>query len=180
MNRKIMFVILAVVILLVGVTVVSAAGRSELATVKRATVHFRNTETARLAGYDLRDGLDHCFDNQPVGAMGYHFINTDILDAEVDVLKPEAMVYAPGPRGQLKLAAVEYIVDQASWDAANPGEVPEVLGQELHAHSSLPIYILHAWIWRNNPSGMFEDCNPNVSCPSIKLINFEYRKGPTR
>jgi len=25
-------------------------------------------------------------------------------------------------------------------------------------------YILHAWVWKNNPSGMFEDWNPAVSC----------------
>jgi hypothetical protein len=23
---------------------------------------------------------------------------------------------------------------------------------------------LHAWIWQNNPAGMFEDWNPTVSC----------------
>ena len=25
-------------------------------------------------------------------------------------------------------------------------------------------YELHAWIWKHNPSGMFEDWNPTVSC----------------
>ena len=29
----------------------------------------------------------------------------------------------------------------------------------------LGVYILHAWIWKNNPAGMFEDWNPKVSCP---------------
>jgi len=26
-------------------------------------------------------------------------------------------------------------------------------------------YDLHAWIWEENPTGMFQDFNPNVSCP---------------
>jgi hypothetical protein len=26
-------------------------------------------------------------------------------------------------------------------------------------------YILHAWVWKNNPAGMFEDWNPTVTCP---------------
>ena len=165
MKKKLLVVFVAAAALLLTAAVVGAIGKSDIAQVKSATVRFHRTENAQAAGWDLRDGLDHCFDNQPVGGMGYHYINTDILDDEVDVLQPEAMVYAPGPNGQNKLGAVEYIVDQASWDAANPGELPEVLEQKFHLHSSLPIYILHAWIWQNNPSGMFEDWNPNVSCP---------------
>ena len=26
------------------------------------------------------------------------------------------------------------------------------------------IFGLHVWLWRNNPSGMFEDFNPKVRC----------------
>jgi hypothetical protein len=24
---------------------------------------------------------------------------------------------------------------------------------------------LHAWVWRHNPNGLFDDWNPRVSCP---------------
>ncbi|MBV9326757.1 MAG: hypothetical protein JO352_23605 [Chloroflexi bacterium] len=27
-----------------------------------------------------------------------------------------------------------------------------------------PFYSLHAWIWRDNPAGMFSMWNPDVSC----------------
>ena len=27
-----------------------------------------------------------------------------------------------------------------------------------------PFYELHAWIWRPNPSGIFKDWNPSVTC----------------
>jgi hypothetical protein len=42
--------------------------------------------------------------------MGYHHINTTLLDAETDPLQPKALVYAPGPNGQLQFALVEYVV----------------------------------------------------------------------
>ena len=165
MNRRHFLVVVVLVIaVFVLVAAVAADGKSDLARVKQATSKYHRPDLAQAEGWDLREGLDHCFNNQPSGGMGYHYINTDVLDATVDVLEPEAMVYAPLPNGKLQLAAVEYIVDKESWDSENPGVLPEALGQEFHAHSSLPVYILHAWIWRNNPSGLFEDWNPTVSC----------------
>src|SRR5690606_14681353 len=110
--------------------------------------------------------LDHCFENPGVGAMGYHYINADLLDLELNADEPEAMVYAPGPNGQLKLAAVEYIVPAEPWDEAGTGDLPEVLGHHLHLNADLGVYVLHAWVWENNPSGMFEDWNPRVICDS--------------
>ncbi len=42
---------------------------------------------------------------------------------------------------------------------------PQLHGHSLHLNESLGVYVLHAWIWKNNPAGMFEDWNPKVSCP---------------
>ena len=95
--------------------------------------------------------------------MGYHYINISILDTTVDLQNPEAMVYIPSPNG-LQLGAVEYIVPAEAWDAEYD-ELPELLGQHFHLNEALGVYVLHAWIWKNNPSGMFEDWNPLVSCP---------------
>jgi hypothetical protein len=166
MKRKV-FVGMGLVVILISliVTVASANGPTELAKVRRATAKFQRVEVARKAGYDLREGLDQCFDNPGVGGMGFHYINTDILDLKLDVLQPEAMVYAPGPKGQLKLGAVEYIVPAADWDAAGNTKPPSVLGHHLHLNKDLGVYILHIWLWRYNPAGMFEDWNPTVSCP---------------
>ena len=41
---------------------------------------------------------------------------------------------------------------------------PELLGQKFTQHSFLPIYKLHIWLWRQNPTGTFKDWNPVVSC----------------
>jgi hypothetical protein len=170
MKRKgLILVGLAVAVAIAVVTVVSVAavnaGQAELAKVRKATAHFHRTEAAQPAGYDLRPKLDHCFDNPGVGGMGYHYINTDILDLAVNTLQPEAMVYAPGPQGQLKLGAVEYIVPAADWDAAGNAEPPAALGHSFHLNEELGVYVLHVWLRRDNPVGMFEDWNPNVSCP---------------
>ena len=96
--------------------------------------------------------------------MGYHYINVGILDTTVELSRPEAMVYTPGPNGILQLGAVEYIVPAAPWDASN-SQPPQLFGQTFHLNAGLGVYVLHAWVWKNNPSGMFEDWNPKVSCP---------------
>jgi hypothetical protein len=110
-------------------------------------------------------GLDYCFNKPGVGAMGFHYINVGLLDLELDPVQPEAMVYAPGPDGLLQLGAVEYIVPADLWDAAGNTEPPSLLGRHFHLNSALGVYVLHAWIWKHNPAGMFEDWNPEVSCP---------------
>jgi hypothetical protein len=165
MKRKRSILIGMLFLLLVVASLAAAAGESDLAVVRAATAPFHRTGTAQAAGWDLIPGLDHCFENPGVGAMGYHYINASLLDLELMEKEPEAMVYAPGPQGQLMLSAVEYIVPAAAWDAAYPGAMPMVLGHELHLNESLGVYVLHAWIFRHNPDGMFEDWNPDVSCP---------------
>ena len=96
--------------------------------------------------------------------MGFHYINIKLLDTTVDLPHPEAMVSTPSPNG-LQLGAVEYIVPQAAWDATGSTEPPILMGQHFHLNSNLQVYVLHAWIWKNNAAGIFEDWNPTVSCP---------------
>lgn len=160
-------VVLATLILLLTMVVatVAAGGKSKLAPIRAATASFHNTEAAQAAGWDLVPGLDHCFENPGVGAMGYHYIDVASLDLALEATHPEALVYAPNHQGDLKLAAVEYIVPAEPWDAENAGTLPSVLGHELHLNEALGVYVLHAWIWRHNPSGIFADWNPRVSCP---------------
>ncbi len=165
MKRKTLMVFgLMIVLMLALVTVVQAAGQSDLARVRKATAQFQQPAAAQAAGYDLVPGLDHCFDNPGVGGMGFHYINTAILDTTVDLLQPEAMVYAPTRKG-LQLGAVEYIVPAEAWDAAGNTQPPMLMGQNFHLNEALGVYVLHAWVWKTNPAGVFEDWNPNVRCP---------------
>jgi hypothetical protein len=166
MKRRIV-VVMGIFLVVSMVTAVALANRnSDLDAVRAATSHYHRTEVAQANGWDLVPGLDHCFENPGVGAMGFHYINVDILDLTLDATQPEALVYAPGPNGKLMLAAVEYIVPAEPWDAANGSELPSVLGQNLHLNDALGVYVHHAWVWKHNPAGVFEDWNPEVSCPS--------------
>lgn len=128
--------------------------RRELAAVRRATAKFHRVDVAERAGYEL---LDVCFDS-PDGGMGIHYLKG--VDDKLDARRPEALVYELTERGP-KLVAVEYIVPLEL--KSSP---PKVLGQRLHANHELGLWVLHAWIWRYNPSGVFADYNPRVApCP---------------
>jgi hypothetical protein len=147
-----------------SVAAAGPGGGPELAQLRAATARYHRTEVAMADGYNFVDGLDHCFFSPGEGGMGYHLINAGLLDTTVEALRPEALVYQPGPNGQLKLGAVEYIVPAAAWDAEGHGDLPQVLGQTLHLNAPLGVYVLHAWIFDHNPAGIFEDWNPKVTC----------------
>ena len=144
------------------------SGDESFSQVRSATARFHDTKAAQAAGWDLREGLDNCFDKPGVGGMGVHFINTDELgDLSEDPLRPEALVYAPSPSGLGELVAVEYIVPAAPWDAAGNSSPPELFGRDFHLDPDLGVYVLHAWIFKANPSGAFEDFNPKIPlCPA--------------
>lgn len=93
----------------------------------------------------------------------WDYINTFILDTKVELLRPEAMVYIPHPNG-LQLGTVEYLVLADLWDAEH-SERPMLFGRHFHLKEKLGVFVLHAWIWKNNPSCIFDDWNPQVSCP---------------
>ncbi len=143
----------------VSPTLAQSSVQSRLAQVRRANAKYHDPKAAKAAGYGFVPELDYCFDNPGVGGMGYHLINTSMLDGKVNPLKPEALVYAPGKDNQLHLVAVEYIVP------ITPGsQPPELFGRTFETNSALGVYALHAWIFKDNSLGMFSDWNPKVSC----------------
>lgn len=165
MRKKLLSIGLIVALLTISATIALAAGKDKLAPVRAATAAFHRPEAAEAAGWSLVPGLDYCFQNPGVGAMGFHYINTNLLDTELDAAQPEAMVYAPDANGKLKLAGVEYIVPAAAWDGEGHSELPALHGHSFHLNEALGVYVLHAWIWKHNPAGLFADWNPEVSCP---------------
>jgi hypothetical protein len=117
------------------------------------------------------------------GAMGVHYVKGDLVkDPAIDSAHPEALVYAPDRHGKLQLAALEYVVIKADWDASHPQPPglgygvqdtlapPWLFGHEFNftdapnRYGLPPFYSLHAWVWRDNPAGTFEMWNPNVTC----------------
>ena len=155
----------------------SAAGlQPELAQVRRATARFHRVEKAVEAGYELGwvngSGIrivGGCVSHPTAGAMGYHYFNKELMaDNAVDALEPEVLVYASDGDGGLELVAVEWVVRSAQSNPPGVSAAPSVLGMDMHILVPPPgpaFYLMHAWVWANNPSGMFADWNPEISCP---------------
>ncbi|MGE5927491.1 MAG: hypothetical protein ACM357_09060 [Gemmatimonadota bacterium] len=135
----------------------------DLARARAATARFQRFAAADDAEYDLLF-LDMCMENQPTGGMGYHYVNVGLLDGVVEVERPEAVMYEPGPNGQLRLVGLEYVIPAAAWTSEDP---PVLFGQELELNQ-FDLWALHVWLWKRNPSGIFEPWNPNVSCANAE------------
>lgn len=145
-----------------SVSIQSAVVAEDLAVLRAATARFHRFENALAAGYTFLFG-GMCMEGQTgsnAGGMGYHYVNTDLLDGNVDIAHPEALLYEPGPNGQMRLVAVEYVIPKGAW--AGTG-LPTLLGQDLELNS-FDLYALHVWIWKHNPEGLYKPWNPDVSC----------------
>jgi hypothetical protein len=143
---------------------------SELAAIRAATAKYHDVSAALANGYQLgyRNGVvTGCISNPTAGAMGYHYFNWARMDDPTIVAgEPEVLVYHKADDGTLVLGAVEWVVPKPVWEQAGNSQPPVVFGQTLHVlNPVLNWYITHAWIWTHNPSGMFADWNPEVSCP---------------
>lgn len=136
--------------------------------VRKATVQFKDgTEKAEKAGYALLHG---CVSGPQEGAMGIHYANGKLVgDGALDARYPEALLYEPTKGGKMQLVGVEYVVLADDWQAKN--SMPPVLMGQLfnyvgapNRYGLPPFYELHVWAWKSNPSGVFSDWNPRVSC----------------
>jgi hypothetical protein len=165
---------LATIGLLMLLSATAAGATNELGRARGATARFHDIATAQGAGYagPLEDlaGIS-CIANPGAGVMGIHYVNSALVgDASLDALAPEVLVYQQLPKGKLRLVAAEYIVFQGAWLMAGNTAAPTLFGQTLtlvsagNRYGLPPFYEIHAWIWMNNPSGMFNDWNPDGSC----------------
>jgi hypothetical protein len=180
---KVVATLAAVMVMLLTMTASAAAHdhsgstgqtNGQLNAVRLATLQYHFLPIAKASGYALLTDAAGiaCIDNPGVGAMGVHYANgTLVASGEVDALKPQALVYAPTTSGRLRLAAVEYVVFQADWDATHSAP-PILFGEEFmltpdgNRYGLPAFYSLHAWIWEPNPNGMFSMWNPRVYCDS--------------
>lgn len=168
-STKTLIAVSAMAIVLLATPSPANAGAEGLSTARAATARFHQIETATSAGYgEFRDAAGiACIDN-PAGVMGIHYVNGGLVgDGVINAATPEALVYQPLANGKLRLVAVEYIVFYSMWAGASK---PSLFGQDFTLVGStnrygIPaFYELHAWIWQNNPGGVFKDWNPSGSC----------------
>ncbi len=145
--------------------------RQQLAEARRATAAFNDVSATLAAGYvKFPDLQGDCVAQQGQGGMGIHYLNSALVDGELDVRRPELVVYRQGKNGKLDLVALEYVVPAPVWDAVHP-QPPILFGHTFHLLRvpnryglNVPLYTLHVWLWEHNPNGLFSDWNPNVRC----------------
>jgi len=157
---------------------------SVTAPVRSATAKYHSVNAAQKAGYSILPdtGGITCIAEPQMGAMGVHYVNGDLVkDPAIAATQPEALVYPADRHGRLHLAALEYVVIKADWDAhislAGSGAPPcvKTLPPNLFGHDFNvtdapnryglpPFYSLHVWMWKNNPAGIFTMWNPSVHC----------------
>jgi hypothetical protein len=140
----------------------SANGAGLVKTVHSLAARFNTPVQAEKAGYV---STVDCAQHPTAGAMGIHWINNSLMDAEFDPLQPEAVIYMPDDKGKLRLVGVEYIVFP---DAETPEGGP-LFGDQAFDFNMSPLpepnYTLHVWAFEENPTGVFSAWNPNISCP---------------
>jgi len=130
-----------------------------VAALRARTAAFHRFEAAAAAGWGAR--ITDCFSNPELGGMGYHYGNPALIDGIVDAAQPELLLYEPQKNGRLRFVAVEYVVPFTAWTATEP---PTLYGQSFHRHEAFGLWVLHVWHMTENPSGIFTDWNPKVSC----------------
>ena len=138
--------------------------------VRQVTARFQHPAVAESEGYALTFG---CVSGSDAGAMGLHFVNGALVgDGELDVTRPEIVLYEPLPNGKLQITGADYLVLADDWNKKHDGP-PQLMGQLFHLFDSPnrfglpPFYTLHVWAWKDNPNGAFSNWNPNVSCEAF-------------
>ncbi|MEP7227584.1 MAG: hypothetical protein ABI785_09510, partial [Gemmatimonadales bacterium] len=138
-----------------------ASVHQDLATLRRVTASFHQFARAAAAGWSAP--ITPCMtDPDGAGGMGFHYGNVGLIDGSVSVAEPELLLYEPERNGRLRLVAVEYIIPYGFH--ARDAAAPVLFGQEFTRNDVFQLWGLHAWVWKKNPSGMFANWNPKVTC----------------
>lgn len=133
----------------------------DLATLRRVTAQFHDFDAASHAGWNAP--ITPCMtDPAGSGGMGFHYGRTDLFDGTAQVDKPELLLYEPEKNGRLRLVAVEYIIPYTFH--GREAEPPVLFGQQFQRNDTFQLWGLHAWVWEENPSGIFANWNPRVTC----------------
>ena len=132
---------------------ISAQTVWELQQARAATARYQDIKNAFKDEYeDL---------NLPLPNMGHHFMKRGLVDAEFDIRKPELLVYNKMEDGEFELVAVEYAVPINMAPADGPAGFTGD-SDKWDRNDGFGLWLLHAWVWKNNPDGVFNPTNPLV------------------
>jgi hypothetical protein len=124
----------------------------ELKLAHRATERYQDINNAIADGYiDI---------NVVMPNMGYHFQKPSLVDSIFDISQPELLVYNKAQDSSFKLVAVEYAIPLDKSIEAPKGFTGK---QDIwDPNADFGLWLLHAWVWKYNPDGVFNPMNPNV------------------
>jgi hypothetical protein len=138
----------------------SADERADVARARAATAPFRALDAAVKAGYSA--SVPSCLAHPEHGAMGFHHVNPTLLDDELEIERPEILVYERMPDGSYAFNGIEYVVPYSA--RPREAEPPTIMDQKLKRADGPQLWYLHVWLWKENGEGLFADWNPAVVC----------------
>jgi hypothetical protein len=153
--------------------------KRQLASAKAATAKYRDIDVAKADGYFQV--------TQFIPGLGLHLANLKIPKGSFDPAKPQILLYEPDAKGKLELVGIAYQFDHLN----DTPPVGFAGGSDVwHYHTDLcfqkggsvtiakddasckavgglvfqkqTAWLLHAWVWKSNPDGVFTELNPNV------------------
>lgn len=125
----------------------------EIQQARAASSKYQNINNAFADGYETTPVV-------VMPNMGYHFRKIANIDATFDIKKPEILVYNKDENGQFVLVAVEYAIPLNLSATAPEGFTGS---SDVWDHNTdFGLWLLHAWVWKNNPDGVFNPTNSTV------------------
>ena len=149
-----------------------------------ATARYRDVRTARKDGYEPVGPY--------VTGMGYHYVKDRPSDGSFDIERPPILLYERDAEeaGGFRLAGVSYLFNAPSGPDGQPvgSPFPPALAK-WHKHANLCVmldrsvetqldadecarsggrfsaetqWMVHAWIWKDSPAGVFSPFNPTL------------------
>ncbi|MCP2259889.1 hypothetical protein LX15_003598 [Streptoalloteichus tenebrarius] len=141
--------------------------RRDLMAARAASARFRDLKVALDEGYVP---MGQSCVSSPEGGMGRHYIRRELVGRLEPVL-PTILVYDVDPEsGETRdLVALEWVKWDDDQDVSTDDDRPTMFGVPFDGPfervEDMPVrYDLHAWVWKENPSGVFARWNPTVRC----------------
>ena len=64
-----------------------------------------------------------------------------------------------------------------AWTSTQP---PQLFGVDFHQHPTLPLWVLHTWLWKDNPAGVFAGLEPGRPAVPGRRADLRRRPAVTR
>ena len=130
----------------------NATTQWELQQVRAATARYQHIKNADKDGYvDIHVDMMN---------MGHHYMRMENVDGTFDIRHPEILVYNGNDEGGMDLVAAEYAIPLNLSTDAPEGFTGTA---DVWDHNDgFGLWLLHAWVWKYNPDGVFNPTNPLV------------------